>query len=679
MYRRLRLQVVPALAPSRADPAFAWKRPALEKWTEFQNALAPDSVYLRWYDPVTGEHRNRRNMGIITGRASGGVFAIDLDIKPNCDGRTWWHGVLAAETSGLEPDTPAQRTGGGGRQILFRAPPGWEPPTFKTSIGVDLRGNGGFIICSPSIHASGQIYDWERGRAPWELEIETAEPWLCAAIDKLHAEHGGTATGGAKRERTASDGDKNAFGRDTDGREEKLQRIAWALALELRRECPIRPADAEIEQRLKEAFDRYELTTKSRLDPRPGYSNADLLELEERGISELRKKLAYALGQWEEKLKGDAENPPEPDPEPEPEPAPEPKEPGAEPPNRPFSVAEHAQPEDRRWLVVGWVALGELNSLYGAGATGKSLLALQLAYCAAGGLPWLGLKTEKCKVLFVSCEDDRRELARRHVSIKAALGYPVGNPFGDLSVWDRTGEDNRLAIEDGKGGVTAGPFMAELKAALAELKPGLLVLDTLADIFGGNENNRVHVNAFLKTTLGGLIAARRKTGDELTILALGHPSKPPTGKESKPAEFSGSTAWENAVRSRLTLRRPDGAGADLRVLERGKANYAGGDDDALSLIWGEGVFVAFDPKMEAELVELVGLVTREIGRAWDAEEPFMEQRSHPRYLHRALPEKLMRAPNPPSRMLISKAVERAISDGLIKSSGNKSRRGWRLQ
>src|SRR4051812_3096469 len=86
MYHAHDLQVVPAHTPHPGQ----WKRPALADWTEFQNVLAPDSVIARWYDPVTGEHRNRRNMGLVCGRASGNLVVVDLDVGENKDGRLWW-------------------------------------------------------------------------------------------------------------------------------------------------------------------------------------------------------------------------------------------------------------------------------------------------------------------------------------------------------------------------------------------------------------------------------------------------------------------------------------------------------------------------------------------------------------------------------------------------------------
>src|SRR6516162_2339555 len=130
MYRSLGLQVVPAHRPGEGPQ---WKRP-LGEWMEFREALAGDAVFDRWFNPETGEHKTRRNLGLILGRASGRVFAIDLDAKDGSGAFRWWAWVVNKHFGGVEPVTWAQTTGGGGRHILFRAPVGWEPPTFKTAI-----------------------------------------------------------------------------------------------------------------------------------------------------------------------------------------------------------------------------------------------------------------------------------------------------------------------------------------------------------------------------------------------------------------------------------------------------------------------------------------------------------------------------------------------------------------
>jgi RecA-family ATPase len=124
-----------------------------------------------------------------------------------------------------------------------------------------------------------------------------------------------------------------------------------------------------------------------------------------------------------------------------------------------------------------------------------------------------------------------------------------------------------------------------LEAKLDELRPDLLILDPLADLFGGDEIKRPHARQFIGMLRGLAIKYR------VTILLLSHPSL--TGMTSGTGT-SGSTAWSNSVRSRLYFERPKGSGGDddddRRILTTKKANYgrAGGE---VVLRWRDGVFV----------------------------------------------------------------------------------------
>lgn len=302
LYRSLGLQVIPSKYP-REDKS--WKRPIME-WAEFRDALTPDILFDRWYGPA-GEYAGRKNMGLIMGLASGGAFCVDLDIQKQQGARQWWADLLAEHTHGQEPNTPAQKTGGGGRQLIFRAPEGWSPPTFKTSIGIDIRGQGGFMVAPPSAHQSGTDYDWEPNRGPWQVVIQEAELWLIDAIESLREQHGGAATG--TRERAPSTGaEHDAFGLRIDGREEELHRMVWGAILDMYRESPIPPPQSEQDATIIRLWDTYATNTKSRLY-RAGMTNAQLLELEGRGRSELVRKWRYAMRKWSGKVAEEAAKP----------------------------------------------------------------------------------------------------------------------------------------------------------------------------------------------------------------------------------------------------------------------------------------------------------------------------------------------------------------------------------
>jgi hypothetical protein len=107
-----------------------------------------------------------------------------------------------------------------------------------------------------------------------------------------------------------------------------------------------------------------------------------------------------------------------------------------------------------------------------------------------------------------------------------------------------------------------------LDTYMAEWNPGLTILDVLADMFGGDESNRAHVQFI--NLLKHL--ARKHT---CAILLLAHPSL--TGMNTG-SGLSGSTDWNNGVRSRLYLQTPktsEGAvpNKNLRTFEGMKSNY----------------------------------------------------------------------------------------------------------
>lgn len=666
MYRSLGLQVVPGRPGD--------KRPVVG-WLEWQNLLVPQSQFDRWFGE-TGEFRMSRAMGLLTGACSRalastdeteGLFLVDLDVGEGKIGLTWWRTFVEVELNGIEPQTWRARSGGGGLHIYFLAPLGWVPPTFKTPVGVDLRGQGGYVVTAPSMHPNGQFYEWQEGFEPWACELAMAPPELCEAVDRLRAEHGGTST--RPREHVPSVGAKNAFGLDVDDREHKLQAVVWAAVVDLYREAPIPPSQAVQEAEIERIWTQYEATTKSRLPAAPGASNADLLEREGRGLSELRKKWVYAMGRWDSKV-AEAARIPKAEPD---NPAcarvgDEPADPSHPSPGliAPRSLGDvTAEPKPRRWLVDGWLPHADATLFGAKGGLGKSLLALQLACGRAIGSEWVGLPTVKGRTLFVTCEDTDDEIDRRFHDVRRGLGYAVGNPFNDALVWSRKFQENRLAVRDGAGNLTLGPFMPGLLATLQTTQPSLLILDTAADVYAGNENDRQEVNWFVKTAIGSLIEA---SGDALGVLILAHPSK------AEGSQYSGSTAWEGAVRSRLFLDQPEDGAAVERTLARAKANYAGDDAAALSLMWADGVFNRL-PDGDAATRALAQVVVNEVDYAWRSGRPYSDKRGHERYLDGLLVKKLTMPDQP--RELVQAAVRYARENDLIVKSRNNTKRGWK--
>lgn len=124
------------------------------------------------------------NIGGATGALSGRVV-LDVD-----DGKGGYDTLSAWElTHGPLPETPVSLTGGGGKHYFFDHPgvsvtnrvrflgnvPGEET-------GVDWRGDGGYVVLPPSLHASGRRYTWEISSDPHDLPLAPVPPDLLQEV-----------------------------------------------------------------------------------------------------------------------------------------------------------------------------------------------------------------------------------------------------------------------------------------------------------------------------------------------------------------------------------------------------------------------------------------------------------------------------------------------------------------
>jgi RecA-family ATPase len=261
---------------------------------------------------------------------------------------------------------------------------------------------------------------------------------------------------------------------------------------------------------------------------------------------------------------------------------------------------------DREWLVRDLIPAKNVTLLYGDGGTGKSLLALQLAAAVVTGTHFFGRLVAQGRVEFVTAEDSLDEMHRRLAAIVHAGGGSLGAMTG-LHLTSLAEADALLAVPtDSRGGALATTALySELEGVLAETLPAVLFLDTLADVYGGNEIIRAQARQFIS------MLRRLALRYGCTIIVLAHPSLAGMEKGT-----SGSTGWSNSVRSRVYLKRvhesdgqePD---EDARVLCVGKLNY-GRVGLEIPMRWQAGVFVpamgsSGDPLMTGAKAERVFL------------------------------------------------------------------------
>ena len=143
------------------------KRP-LVRWEEFQYRRPDVDEVHAWFSrwPEAG-------IGIVTGAVSG-LVVIDVDPRHGGD----------ASLERLEhqydrlPSTVESHSGGGGRHLYFAHPGGLVRNKVGLAPGVDLRGDGGYVVAPPSLHPSGLRYAWVWDRRPDNAALAPLPGWV---------------------------------------------------------------------------------------------------------------------------------------------------------------------------------------------------------------------------------------------------------------------------------------------------------------------------------------------------------------------------------------------------------------------------------------------------------------------------------------------------------------------
>jgi hypothetical protein len=517
------------------------KRP-LRPWHEYQRRRATDDELNQWSrDPSL-------NAAIATGEISG-IIVLDVDSD---------EAAVEVHRRGA-PNTPTVQTARG-HHYYFQHPGGTVRNFAGKLPGLDLRGDGGYVVAAGSVHPSGHAYRWQT--SPTEAALAPPPGWLLELLrrpDPESPQRAGVRADDRYAER-ALDNELAALRRAAPGhRNDQLNRAAYNLGQLVG--AGVLHRDSVMNHLLHAA-----LAT--------GLAEAEINSTLESGL---------ASGMASPRVI-----------------PPAPIRPAPAGPHTRTVVAESStfqlfdpitwdgrEIPERRWMVPSWIPDETVVALYGDGGIGKSLLAQQLLTSAATGRPWLGLQVKRCRVLGLFCEDSNEELLRRQVSINRHLDLDFGD-LEDLRWASRAGDDNMLMTFGADGVGTLTDLYHALRQRALELGVQLVVIDTLADTFAGNENIRSQVRQFI----AGLHRLALDIGGAVVLCA--HPS---VAGLSGGSGLSGSTAWNNSVRTRLYLQKAESddepSANGERLLTRMKANYAEAGAD-FRLRWQDGVLTRID-------------------------------------------------------------------------------------
>lgn len=390
------------------------------KITDWPNQATTDPSQIRaWWTQWPNA-----NLGIATGAGSGLVV---LDVDPRHGGDVSLEALI--EQHGPLPTTVESLTGGGGRHIFFRYP-GYPVKSGAGALGpgLDIKGDGGYIVATPSLHASGRRYEWEASSRPDKVPIAEAPAWLLA---KLRPE----ATNGHGKQFTVGErireGERNAtlfrLARSLKAKGLSEATILAAMQTENQAKCAPPLPDAEIERIAANAF-----------------GQADRPDFERNGngnSEEQRQKGPERFSEQVECLLQEPDSPIE------------------------WAVAD-LWPADANGLMGG-----EPKTL-------KTWISEAFAWCLATGHPFADhFQIPRPRtVLFIEEEDPRRRTKDRLKGLSRGIG---GDPGGRLHIAIKTG----LKLDEPEG-------VRWLREEIARIGAEVVILDTLRRVHTKDENNQ---------------------------------------------------------------------------------------------------------------------------------------------------------------------------------------------
>lgn len=233
----------------------------------------------------------------------------------------------------------------------------------------------------------------------------------------------------------------------------------------------------------------------------------------------------------------------------------------------------------QRYIIDPILPRGHVTLLGGHGGSGKSILSMTWGAFVACGFSWWRLPVECGRALYLTLEDPDdlvRRRTRRIVEANRLSATMIEERLRAL-VLDRDAVDDALAIETnfaGVRGIKMTPLFDELVAA-SEGRD-FVIIDNASDAYGGDENQRRQVRAFMRA-LARHIAWKQNAA----VLLLAHLDKNAAKFGATGNSYSGSTAWHNSPRSRLALVTDD---AGLQLVHE-KNNLDPKLDEPIGLVW----------------------------------------------------------------------------------------------
>lgn len=205
----------------------------------------------------------------------------------------------------------------------------------------------------------------------------------------------------------------------------------------------------------------------------------------------------------------------------------------SEKPRKKFSLTPRSQLKIQSpdWLVKGVFEHNTLAAIIGESGVGKSFVGIDLACCVATGLPWHGRQTKQGTVVYFAGEGGNG-LSLRITAWEQHHGVREAPLWVSSEAIDLSDSDNMLPIVKNELGQLDTP-------------PSLIIIDTLAKHYSGEENSAKELGLFIKN----LESLRQEFN--ITVIVIHHSGKDP----SKGAR--GSSAFRAALDHEILVAKPD--------------------------------------------------------------------------------------------------------------------------
>lgn len=418
-------------------------------------------------------------IGLRTGVASG-IWVLDIDNKRDADGDAALSRLEA--THGKLPDTYSVDTPSGGRHMYFRYLDGignrggFEP-------GIDVRGEGGYVIAAGSVRDDGCFYEVVSDR-----DVKDAPDWLVQKVVKQSKASSPqpSSNHNAAYVNAAINSELAKLVGTNSGRNNQLNDAGFALGTLV---AAGGISQSEAEQRLygaalangyvnKDGEAKARATIKSgleagMLEPRD-IPNSHFDDLPDPDAS-------FSVKSWCARILGRK--------------AKKPMEVKAS-----MFVPRNASEIPRRASLFAFHLFRKFVSItVGAGGGGKSTHAIVEALSMVSGLPLLGpTPSEPLSVWYVNLEDPLDEIERRFVAAAKHHGIDLNTVRGKLFV--DSGRDQEFVVlkPDGKGTKVVEPVVKSMINEMIANQIDVLIVDPFISTHEVEENDNSKIQQVAK-------------------------------------------------------------------------------------------------------------------------------------------------------------------------------------